>query len=46
MVKEKRKNAPPEKVIKEKLQGVLMRMLKSVKLVVKRLQTALGRIGN
>ena len=42
--KQKRKeNAPPEKVAVEKLQGVLMWVLKSVFLGVKRLQTALGR---
>jgi hypothetical protein len=43
-VKQKRKEKdPPEKVVAEKLQGVLMWVLKSVKLGVKRLQTALGR---
>ena len=44
MVKEKRKNVPPEKVAVEKLQGVLMWVLKSVKLDVKRFQMR-GRIG-
>jgi hypothetical protein len=42
-VKPKKGNAPPEKVVLEKLQGVLMWVLRSVKLGVKRLQTALGR---
>jgi len=46
-VKQKKEgNAPPEKVALEKLAklgGVLMWVLKSVKLGVKRLQTALGR---
>jgi len=43
-VKQKKEgNAPPEKVIAEKLQGVLMWILKSVKLGVKRVQTAIGR---
>jgi len=43
--KQKRKNAnaPPEKVAVEKLQGVLMWVLKSVFLGVKRVQTVLGR---
>jgi len=46
-VKQKRKgNAPPEKVVLEKLVrlgGVLMWVLKNVFLGVKRVQTALGR---
>jgi len=46
-VKQKKEgNAPPERVVFEKLAklgGVLMWVLKSVKLGVKRLQTALGR---
>jgi len=43
-VKQKRKeNAPPEKVVVEKLQDVLMWVLRNVFLGVKRIQTALGR---
>ena len=42
-IKQKRKEKdPPEKVAVEKLLGVLMWVLKSVKLVVKRLQTVLS----
>jgi len=43
-VKQKKEgNAPPEKVVAEKLQGVLMWVLRNVKLGVKRLQKVLGR---
>ena len=43
-VKQKKEgNAPPEKVVVEKLQGVIMWVLRNVKLCAKRLQTALGR---
>ena len=45
MVKKQRKkeNVPPEKVVLEKLQGVLMRVLRNVLKGVKRLQIVLGR---
>ena len=42
-VKQKKGNVPPENMVLEKLQGGLMWVLKSVKLGVKRLQTAIGR---
>ena len=43
-VKQKRKeNAPPEKVVLEKLQDVLMWVLRNVLKGVKRLQTVHGR---
>ena len=43
-VKQKKEgNAPPEKVVAEKLQGVLMWVLRNVFLGVKRVQTVLGR---
>ena len=43
-VKQKKEgNAPPEKVVLEKLQGVLMKVLRNVVKGVKRLQTAIGR---
>ncbi len=45
MVKKQRKkeNAPPENMVLEKLQDVLMWVLRNVFLGVKRIQTALGR---
>jgi len=43
-VKQKKEgNVPPEKVVGEKLQGVLMWVLRNVFLGVKRLQIVLGR---
>ena len=45
MVKKQRKkeNAPPEKVVSEKLQGVLMWILRNVLKGVKRLRIVRGR---
>ena len=42
-VKQKKGNVPPENMVLEKLQGVLMWVLRNVKLGVKRLQKVLGR---
>ena len=43
-VKQKKEgNAPPENMVLEKLQGVLMWVLRNVFLGVKRVQTAIGR---
>jgi len=43
MVKEKRKNAPPEKVVLEKLAKLAGVLMKVLRIGVKRLQTVLGR---